>query len=329
MSAPEEKTPQEELHAILDAELEEMRGEDAQVEAPTQADGPPQDTKTGEDGQDQAPTQAQAPSAADPYTVPEHLSKEARARFEHLVAEARREREARERIETQHRELSEHLVAAGADVTSIAQASQALRALQSQDPVELERALAYIEARRQEIATRLGKPIPGVDLLAQHPDLKAEVEAYQMTPERATEIARLREVERQHQETLARQSQEMQQAAHANQLMGRFETGKQAVNAVEAELVKSSPDYYQVRALMEPFLAPIARMYPPEQWAHAYRQLHGEVSERLNKMVGARQPSGPSPLPGSRAQGGLPIASGSSLTDHLAAELQRMRAGEG
>lgn len=80
---------------------------------------------------------------------------------------------------------------------------------------DAERALQMLDAQRAQLAGRLGIEVPGVDLLAGHPDLQADAGVI-MTRERALEIARLRDQNNQAGTTLQQQREHHQHVQTVN-----------------------------------------------------------------------------------------------------------------
>lgn len=144
------------------------------------------------------------------------------------------------------------------------------------DMQALEQAWALIEPELQVIAKALGKEVPGiVDPLADHDDLREDVEAGDLPRARALEIARQRqrdaliENQRNAQRATQEQTQAQQQAV---------DTGRQGLNELGAELQAADPARY---AALGPALVAkvkeITASHPPSEWvaraARAYATL--------------------------------------------------------
>jgi hypothetical protein len=132
---------------------------------------------------------------------------------------------------------------------------------------DLQGALRELDEQRRLISLHLGQALPGVDALAEHPDLRAEVDNLQLTEGRALEIARSRMVQN-HQQQASRQHQQVQhsqqqeeQARNASMLaVDRFCKARMAddmdfaaiepilLKQIEAGLLEGVP--YQHRAAL-------------------------------------------------------------------------------
>jgi hypothetical protein len=90
------------------------------------------------------------------------------------------------------------------------QFDQAMQVVGLMNRGDLQGALQALDEQRRLISLHLGQSLPGVDALAEHPDLRAEVDNLQLTEQRALEIARSRMVQN-HQQQASRQHQQVQQ----------------------------------------------------------------------------------------------------------------------
>lgn len=135
----------------------------------------------------------------------------------------------------------------------------------------LEGALKLVEGQRTAILKAMGKEAPGVDLLADHPDLQADVDDLKITRERALELVRARQ-ERSRMEAAAkatsatRQSQEQQQQASESALA--------SIEKWTASLAKSDIDYKAKEAKLLAKVAGVVKQYPPAQWLPTLQLLY-------------------------------------------------------
>jgi hypothetical protein len=139
-------------------------------------------------------------------------------------------------------------------------------------------------------AKLLGKEVPGiVDPLAAHPDLQKEVEAGDLTRERALEIAQSRSAGTLLRGRIARDEQNT--AAQQAQV-----AGKSALNTLEAKLKAADPDYLRKREFFLPAVRRIVAKYPPDQWAAEAERAYTEIPA-LPPVQAAPAPA-PRPPPG-------------------------------
>ena len=123
-----------------------------------------------------------------------------------------------------------------------------------------EQAFKAIGEEYASLARALGKPVPGVyDPLSDYPDLQAEVEAEDLTVERAHEIAAQRNSERARQQH--QQSTEQGQAE-----VRAVEDGRQALMQFDQAMRASDPTYMARREALSAQVAEIRKNHPPAQW---------------------------------------------------------------
>lgn len=184
------------------------------------------------------------------------------------------------------------------------------RLFKSTDPKDMQAALEQLDGLRADLATRLGVDAPGVDVLAQHADLKAKVDNMTLSREDALEIVRLRG-------TAAQASQ----ATAATQEMQQFQqTVRAAATEMDATLAQraATPGHEAKVAFIRQQLADPKRIqefvttYQPHQWKAAVLMMYDAYSPPAPAPV---VPTTPQPLrPGHVASGvrvpnGKPISS--------------------
>ena len=164
------------------------------------------------------------------------------------------------------------------------------RMYKSNKPDDLKAALARLDEIRADVATRLGVDAPGVDLLAGHEDLKADVESMAITRERALEIARLRNTEK------TVKSAETQQDA-AEQYKAQIAQAGEAMNAVLAKRA-AEPGHAAKLAVIEAHFKNPERLqkfvatYQPDQWPDAIMLMY----EAIQVPAAPAAPQGQQPL---------------------------------
>lgn len=133
------------------------------------------------------------------------------------------------------------------------------------DLAALEKAWALIEPEIQAVAKALGKEVPGiVDPLADHADLREEVEVGDLSRPRALEIARDRQRNAMvdARRTTERESGQ-QQRAHEQAVI----TARTELNELGAELQAADPERYGALApALVAKVREITAQHPPHEW---------------------------------------------------------------
>lgn len=234
--------------------------------------------------------------------IPRGLSGEARAKFKALSDHARQLDSQFQQRSQEHEQTSQRLRGfedvlrdAGATAPVLNSHLQYIRAINTGD---YESALAFIEAERASLAQAIGKPLDGVDLLADFPDLREAVDNYQMTENAALEMAKLRRVATQ-QQARDQQAQQVEQQRQAQEQYTQRRTV--AMQGVEAwiESQKSSIDWGVMEGAIVEFLRqPATRQTlsntPPEQWLDIIKSHYASIQTLVARN--APQRNGPTPL---------------------------------
>lgn len=287
-----------------------------------EADGEADEAEAEADVVDADPDKAKAaataddaaqPDGDDDLTVPPDLKGRTRERFERLTA---RLKEASEKTATAMAfadRWRETVASTGASPEYIGKTLEFVRAIHSGDVKQLESALSMLDETRASIAKALGKDVPGVDVLADFPDLADGVASGDLGRAHALELARVRRqaaaVEQQRGKATAEQQRD--------QLVNE---GAQAVDAFMESMKATDPMFGAKMALLKPVLASVARNAPPDRWA-------AEVAE-LYRNVPVQAPPAPkeNPQPFRAARpsgvgGGRPAAAPASMLDAITAVL--------
>jgi len=190
-----------------------------------------------------------APEGDDLLTPPEGISDDAKSRFEKLSTGYRELAAERDQVVTDHEALRSTILETGVNAEEFQVGLNYMRYAHSSDPADLERALEIIEAERTAIAQRLGRPIEGVDLLAHHQDLKEAIEAMDISPERAQELASLRD-----QAARAQQESARRTAAEAvtDETTRTIEGVRQSLNDMDAGWRSSDVNYARKMQVLSP-----------------------------------------------------------------------------
>jgi hypothetical protein len=237
-------TPEEQAEAAATgqtvAQLRDDRGRFA-GKAPADPNAPPVDP-------------LKKPNPADPTQMPEGLTPKAQERFQTL-ANTNKELTARvtewEPVVNSALELQKSFHENGVKREQFDQAMQVVGLMNRGD---LEGALAALDEQRRMISLHLGRPVPGADALAEHPDLRADVDNLQLTEARALEIARSRMIQNRSREFQQRQQQESQQQEQEQQRLQQDEVArKDSVMSVDKfckQMQQTDLDYARIEPLL-------------------------------------------------------------------------------
>ncbi len=214
----------------------------------------------------------------DPTKPPEGLTPKASERFQ-LLANTNKELSGRvELLDQQVSYIRETFETHGVSRQQFEQAASFIGAINKGD---FSAALEIIEAQRAQLAIASGKPLPGVDVLTDFPDLRAEVDAQQITEARALEIAR----HRYGQHHLAQQETERRTAQQTQEQQQRsVNEGLSGVDKFCKQMQASDIDYPAIEAQLLPKIKAITDGVPPSMWAAkvqaAYELIKGVASTR-------------------------------------------------
>jgi hypothetical protein len=213
-------------------------------------------------------------------TVEEKLAKEAsaeadklgikneaaNAKFKELYAISKRVPELEHRA-ARGDELLEHIQSTGANGEQLGIALNYLRAVNSEDLTALNGAWDFMQKEIAWLAEKLGKPLPGKDILEGHPDLQemvADGTAREVAEEaalarNAAKAAQQNEQRQQQRQNLTAQQQQQQQDA--------IELGRTQLNDLGLRLKATDAQHFETKfkQLMSE-RERIMRM-PPDRWA--------------------------------------------------------------
>lgn len=154
------------------------------------------------------------------------------------------------------------------------------RLVSSGDDNSLRLALNILENHRSSICKRLGVAAPGIDPLDDFPDLRQRVEAMDMPPDAALELAKLRRHQEQQRATAMQQQQEQQFHYAQTQELKKFQ--EEASTFLRQR--SSDPDYRARERQMEErfrrpgFLQKFVNTYAPHQWLPQLEFMYENIS---------------------------------------------------
>jgi hypothetical protein len=160
---------------------------------------------------------------------------------------------------------------------------------------DLEGALKIINNTRTGILKALGREEPGVDLLAEHPDLKARVDNQEISRADALELANNRRA------NAARQQQDQSQQQQQRQTQQVQQTQQAALGEIQKWCAAKSTadiDYAAREAKIQPQIADIIKTYPPNLWLPTIQRLYESISVTKAPVVNlnpALRPNGAKP----------------------------------
>lgn len=264
----------------------------------------------GEDGQpltkEQKRAKEEADNAAaakaDPINAPvsPHLKPATQERMRSLIDIARTTTAERDRALTERNEIIQMVQDTGASAQQYSQMLHYLQAVNSRDPVQLREAVAFLQQELQHVARMSGVPVPGVNGYEAHADLKTAVDAKQITPELANEMAARRDGDQYQLQSRQQQQQmtERQQQEYAQAVAD----GKAALNAVGARL-KTQPDYVKKAPLVLKQIAEELKEAHPSKWATIFLTAYTTFTMPAPPKPPVRK-QGNQPLRGNNPSGG-------------------------
>lgn len=147
------------------------------------------------------------------------------------------------------------------------------RLVKSGDAKDLETALNIVEEQRAVLYRALGKEPAGgdIDLLADFPDLKADVDEARITRERALEIANGRR------EKASRDAEAQQRGRQQQSVQQVQQARDNALSSIEGwvkEIAKSDIDYKAKEAKVIDQVDEVIKNYPADQWLPTLKLLY-------------------------------------------------------
>lgn len=182
--------------------------------------------------------------------------------------------------------------------------------IHSKDPKDIERAIEIVEEQRAALYKAIGKEPAGggIDLLADFPDLAADVEDSRLTRERAIEIAQGRR-ERAAREDAAKRQENAQRTEQqtADQFKKARKDAEDSIDAWALELSKSDLDYKAKEDKLLAEVADVVKEYPPHLWLPTLKRLYnGIVIPKAPATGGGPKPLRPSGAkPGDKQPGNM------------------------
>lgn len=258
------------------------------------ADKPASTDKAAKPEGDAAAATDEPPPAitAEDLIEPEGLSKKASERFQKLVSgvKALEEELTATRQEAQgafeaNQTFVEVMDSVGSTPESLNTYIDYMASIKTGN---LEQAHAILTAELEELSARMGKELPGVDMLKDYPDLQDDVDNFKITKERAFEIAKGRR--QQALQDTARQRQEHQQEQVEATTQAKQE-GLKSIDAFCKKKIAEDLDYKAKQAIImekangqRSMLEEIVQDFPPHLWGKQLELVYRSI--RVAKAPG-------------------------------------------
>lgn len=253
-------------------------------DAPAKEGEPPKPAAAKTNGKEPPPAAAKEPKAKEPKEpkeppgpidpvndpIPAEVKGRTRERMTQLISTVKEVSTERDQLRADRDEILGMIEQTGASPEQYGQALDYLAAVNSRDPARIKQAIAVAQQELAALSAMIGEPVPGVDMLGQHPDLQAEVADGKISQARAEEIAAARALRATQQQQGQRYTQQQQQQQAVMRAKGQL-------NRVEAELRGSDPNYEAKKAMLVPMLQPILSQLPPAQWERAFRDAYARL----------------------------------------------------
>lgn len=311
--APAPATPEAAKPTVLDTALDAI----GKPEVTAEKADPAKPAPTPTDPAKPDPAKPEAAKPKDPkdldLTPPEGMNDRSKERWATLTERAKAvpelERRATE-AETRFNSVRDMVAETGLQADEFSAVLNIGKMYKSSKPEDLQNALAQIDVLRADVAQRLGIAIPGVDPLEGHPDLKADVEALSITPERALEIAKLRRTATEASAT-SKEVQEQREhhatATKAAQGMDEHLAARASQPGHEAK-VNYIKQYFGDKERLQAFVT----TYRPDQWQAAVTMMYDSYTPPVTTTTAAPTPQ---PLRPSSSGVGVRVSTGPVSAD--------------
>lgn len=232
-------------------------------------------------------------------TMPDGLAPKAQQRFQKLVETNKELTQQTERLQQGTEYFTSTLRENRISQPQFELATKTVGMINSGD---YQGALKVLQEQMQQVAVLAGVPVPGIDALAGHADLRGRVDAMEITEQDAMQLAQARVTQQRTQQQAQRQQQERaateqqqatEQAAHA-----KVQQATTAVDQLCSTLQRTDLDFARIEAILVPQIAELLADVPPEKWVATVQRQY-----TMLKSVGIPNRGG-SPPAGSLRPGG-------------------------
>ena len=201
------------------------------------------------------------PNAPEDITaMPEGLGQKAQERFQRLAGTVKELTQQTQSLTEQVGYVRDTFQQHGITQPQFEQAASVLGMLNRGD---YRGALTVLDQQRQQIALQLGEALPGVDALAQFPELRQKVDGLMMTEADALQMAKMMQTQG-YQQQLRQQWEQNQQQQQAAQQSVRSAQGQ--VDTWWKQTAASDLDAPVIEAQLLPHIPALLQGVPPEAW---------------------------------------------------------------
>lgn len=217
--------------------------------------------KLDADGKPVVEAKKEPVKAADPLNdpIPATVSERTRERITSLVNLVK-EKDVKV---TEYNEMLGIISSTGMNADEFTQLISYARMIHSDKAEDMNVAYQMLQAELRGLALKMGKAVPEVDFLADHPDLQEDVTLGHLTKARADELAVARTRAANATRTTQQSSEQQRQTAA---LETARTTATTELSALGKRLAKSDPDYARKFAILTPALKPVLARLHPTEW---------------------------------------------------------------
>lgn len=207
-------------------------------------------------------------------------SERGQERIKATFAKLRETEERAAQHEADIKEFREMVVSTGMAPEEFAQTLEFGRLAKSSNEADKRLALQMVEQQREQLCKELGIEAPGVDVLADFPELKKAVDNMEVTPAYALQLAKVERAKRQEQATQqAQQARQQDMTAYQNQIteVAKVADSYFATKTHEADYPAKMGQLsakFKDPAFMQEFVA----TYEPKQWFSVLKMMYDSIS---------------------------------------------------
>lgn len=275
---PPAPTEGESAAALLASLSDDTPAEDEPAEPVEPKEGEPEEAPKAE-----APAEEPKPKTLDEEEA-EALegvrSERGRERIQATFAKLKEVESTKTQMEADINQFKDMVRSTGMAPQEFVQMMEFGRLMNAGDEASAKQALTLLDQQREALCKRLGIEAPGVDVLADFPDLKQAVDNMEITRERAIEFAKYKRAEQQ--ATQQQQSQQAQQEdmqAFQQSIAGAAQTAEAYFDTRKHEV-----DYAPKMARIQAYFKDPARMqefvqtYQPNQWFAQFKFMYDNMN---------------------------------------------------
>lgn len=212
--------------------------------------------------------------------VMESLSERGRERFRSILHDRQQLKEEVTSVKQQIESVQQLVQDSGATPEEFAYLLEAVRLMKSPSEADRRYALERVESIRADMAMQLGIAAPGIDPLADFPDLRQAVEKFDITEEHALELAKLQRADQARQKQEAAQRSQLQQTQEYQQQVAQVAKAADAYFATrtgEADYpakMKQIQAYFSDPARKQHFV----QTFEPRQWFSQLQFMYDNIA---------------------------------------------------